>query len=908
MDGFPGLRRIFRLPASASRVGEDVDAELAFHVEERVRELVAAGRTEEEARAEALAGFSDLDATRAELRRLDRERVGAERRAEWWRALAQDARHALRGLRKRPGLALVVALTLGIGVGANATMFGILDRVLLEPPPHIANPERVRRIYFKVRFGGEEYTQQRTSYPDYEAVRDGARGFEALAASSRGSLSLGSGTSAEKLTDVEATANYFEVLGTKPVLGRFFTAAEAGPQAARRVAVLSWGLWQRRFGGANDALGQQIRLNGDPYTVIGVAPRGFTGPDLERVDLWIPLGTATIAIEEWSHSRNWYWLSIIGRLKPGVDPGVAEAQATAAYRAGRAAWREEQVAAGKGSDGAFGPGKILLGPVLETRGPEAPPEAKIAAWLGGVSLVVLLIACANVANLLLAHAISRRREIAVRLALGVGRRRLVTQLLTESLVLAAAGGAAGLALTWWGAAALRRLLLLDVAWEGAPVDGPVLLFALGAVLFTGIVTGLVPALQASSPDLSAALKSGVREGTHRRSRTRTALLVTQAALCTLLLVGAGLFVRSLHRVTSQDLGMDLDHVLVAWVNPGASLQRDPADQDAFYLAARERLAAVPGVTRTAIGRTIPFRSSYGAHLSVEGRDSLPRFDDAGPYVYSVSPGYLATVGTRVLRGRPFNAGDVKGSARVAIVGETFARTVWPGQDPIGKCVRIGEPPQPCTTVVGVAADIHREEMEPKKTGIYYVPFTQAPDWLGPRAVFLRTATPAAGLALPVRQALESVRPGLPYADVHTLADLVAPGIRPWRLGATMFTIFGAMALLLAAVGLYSVLAYAVTQRRHEFGVRVALGAGAGAVVRLVVGEGARVALAGVAIGAAAALLAGKALAPLLFQTSPRDPLVFGGVALTLLAVAVAASALPAWSAARTDPLRTLKAE
>jgi putative ABC transport system permease protein len=900
MSGIPGLRRFFRLPSSESTVDRDVAEELSFHIEARVEELVGGGVGEELARAQAAREFGDVVAARAELAALDRRTLRRRRRAGVFDALGQDLRYALRVVRRQPGFALAVIVTLGLGIGANAAMFGITDRLLLRAPPHIVDAERVQRVFFRQTFSwAGEVTQPSTGYVDYATLRDELSGVESVAAWFPTRASLGRGQEAEEVRRLLATPSFFTALGVRPHLGRFYTDGDEDA-----VVVLSHGFWQRHFGGASAALGRTARIGNATYTVIGVAPQGFTGVDLDPVDVWVPFTTAgaEIAGDTWSSmsSRNIRWLRTLVRLRPGVDPSAVEEHARALMA---------DVSPGFGSNTTA---RVVLGPVVAARGPAVGAgmeqrSAHIALWLSGVSAVVLLIACANVANLLLARAMRRRREIGVRLALGVGRGRLASQMLVETLVLAVAGGALGLVLAHWGGAAARALLLPEVAWEGSPVDLRVLAVTAALVVLAAVLAGLAPAVHALRGSLAHTFRSSVRSGTYDRSRLRTSLLVAQATLCVVLLAGAGLFVRSLYNVRGMDMGFDAERVIALyWDHSAMDLAREERLQ--LYDDARERVKRLPQVADAAVAMTVPFWSSISTSLRVPGVDSIPVPRDGGPYYNAVTPEFFAVLGTRIVRGRGFTANDVDGAGRVAVVSETMARLVWPGEDALGRCMHVGADDAPCTEVIGIAQDARRQTIEGGPVMQYYLPLAQRQTQASLRALFIRVHDDAGSALLPIRAAVQSLAPELPYPQMQPLQDLVDPQIRPWRLGAMMFTVFGILAVLLAAIGLYGVIAYDVAQRTQEIGVRVALGAGTRQVTVLVLAAAVRVVAIGIPLGLLAALFAGDRLEPLLFRVSPRDPATFAAVSLLLVAVACIAALVPARRALRIDPATALREE
>ena len=906
MIRWPGVRRVFRLGRAAD-VEREVEDELRFHLDLEVRELTERGLSPAEARREAERRFGNVASTHRRLVALDRQRVATERRADWWRALAQDLRYAARGLRLRPGFAAGVVLTLGLGIGANATMFGIVDRLLLRPPAYLAHPSRVHRVWFLRTFEGQEFPNTHTGYRRYLDLKQMTTSFDIVAAYLDPSLAVGTGEASQELHVLGVTASYWRLFEMRPAIGRFFTADEDREPTGTPVAVLGYDFWHTRFGGRRDALDSTLRIGERDYAVIGVAPRGFMGTSMGNAAAILPI-TAAVAETGTPPDRlrkyTWQWPEVFVRRREGVSIAAATADLTLAYQRSYAQQRLE-VPTSTPSE-TLRPHAVAAS-VLRDRGPGGSAEAKVALWLVGVAAIVLIIACANVGNLLLARAFGRRREIAVRLALGISRSRLLAQLLAESVLLAVLGGAAGLAIAQWGGGILRGTLIPDVDWTDTLADPRVLVFGAAAALAAGLLAGLAPALHAGRSDVATALKAGVREGTYHRSRTRTALLVVQGALSVVLLVGAGLFLKSFHSVRGLRLGYDADRLL--WVNPimrSVQLPEGPA------AALRDRLAEqalrVPGVRGSSRALSVPFWQSWGWNIVVPGLDTAYTNHIGGGDILlqAASPGYFATMGTRLLSGRGISPRDRDGAAPVVVVSRSLATALWKGADPLGHCVKIGADTAPCRAVVGVAEDIVRSDFrdDPKLT--YYLPIAQWRPGLG--GLFVRTAGAASAQLEEVRRTLQREMPGDAYVTVQPLADIVAPNMRQWELGATMFTIFGALALLVAAVGLYSVTAYGVVQRTHELGVRVALGAQAGDVVRLVLGEGLRLAAVALVLGTAGAAVAGRFVAPLLFQTSPRDPVILAAVAAVLLGTSVAASALPALRAARVDPNLALRDE
>jgi predicted permease len=655
-------------------------------------------------------------------------------------------------------------------------------------------------------------------------------------------------------------------------------------------------------------LGRTLQVGNESYQVVGVAPRGFTGVELTPVDVWLPITSAGgMGMDfEWWNARNNVWLHSLAHLRPGFSVAQAAQQASIAYRTG-------EEAAGNlagGQHGGARADRVVLHSVVPGVARWGDPTAKVSALLAGVSAFVLLIACANVANLLLARAIGRRREIAVRVALGIGRGRLVGQLLAESLVLALLGSLAALAIVHVGGRILGSLLLGDAAWEGSPVDGRVLAFTAVAAVVTGALTGLVPALQSSAPDLTTALKQGAREGATHRSRTRVALLVVQAAVSVVLLVGMGLFVRSLRNVNAIRIGLEPDRVVVASVDLASVGYTEPRIAE-YFRRLEDRVAATPGIEAASVATTIPFSgSSYSMRVIVPGLDSLPRTADGGPYFFGVGDRYFDVMGTRLLRGRVFTAADRSSRARVVVVNETLARLYWPGAEALGQCMRIGADTAPCSQVVGVVENARRQRVLGEPPSIqYFVPIESLDDgFLGARVLVARTAGDAAQAVGTVRREMLAADPDLPYAHVRPMRAMLESELRPWELGSTMFAVFGALALVLATVGLYSVISYGVNQRTHEMGVRIALGARTSHVLGLIVGQGVRVAAIGIAVGIAAAVALSPIARPLLVGVSPTSVPVMASVCVIVLAVAMVASWAPARRATRVDPMTALRNE
>lgn len=884
----------------------DVDAEMRFHLEARAEELVASGLSTEAARARALADFGDLASVRAELVAIDARLAERRTRAEWWDGVQVDLRHVMRGLARSPGFTVMVAATLALGIGANAVVFSLLDRLFLRVPSGVeraAGLRLLRDTQTNPR-SPRVFTRGVFNYPEFLDVSNVAPAGVTLAAYTDDQVRLGGAIGSASTTATYVVGDYFGVLGVRPAVGRFFAPDEQRPAGLTPVAVLSHRLWVKRFASRRDVLGDTLQIGAHRFVVIGIAPEGFTGLALDAAELWLPYNT----IDEWGgwfgrpadwyENRNTFSLHVVSRLPPDVAGPDLAALATRALAAD----------ADRNGSG----GRASLSALQGAPDPEFhEAEFSISRRLAGVAAIILLIACANVTNLLLIRALSRQRETAVRLALGVSRLRLAGQFVLEAVALALIGGAAALLLTWWAGSLLRHLLLPDVQWSGGAVGARVLLFAVGTTLVSGVAAGLVPALQARRPRLTDALKSGARAGRLARSRTRTALLIVQAALSVVLLAGAGLFVQSLRRVRAIDLGYDSDRLLFASAAP---LEDDTAQASRIPRLLPDvaaRLAHLSGVERVAISTLAPMRGFSIVKVFTQGSDSAVTGGPFGmPTLSAVSPGYLTTVGIRLLSGRGFRASDRAGAEPVMVVNRTMADLFWPGGNALGSCVMLEKPGTPCRRIVGIAADAHVGSVIEDPAPAYYLPLAQAPaPFARPGAIVLR-ARPEDVPAVSAAVSRELARGfGFPAAPtVRGMSAALEHQYRQWQVGAWLFTAAGLLALLVAAVGVYSTIACVVSQRRHEIGVRLALGARGSHVARVVIAGGVGIVVAGVAIGVVAALALGKLVASLLYGVTPHDPAVLASVAVLLVLVAIAACLAPAWRAAHVDPMRSLRSE
>jgi len=828
-------------------------------------------------------------------------------RAPWWESFVQDLRYAARGLRAKPGFTIAVVLTLGLGIGANAAMFSIVDRLLFRAPPMLRDAATTHRVYTATTYRGKEFTSSSIAYGRYKDFIRATTSFSRFAQFTSRDIAVGAGTDAREMRVGSVSASFFDFFDAPPVIGRYFTPAEDSTPSGTPVVVLSYSYWQTEFGGRRDAIGATVRVGPLVYTVIGVSPAGFAGlwPDQPPV-AYIPISSFAdtqgfkMAGQNWWSTYNWTWSNTLAQRKPGVSIAAATADLSNAYLR---SYQGEIAGHARATPVDIAKPHALVGSILSERGPNESSLAKVATWISGVALIVLLIACANVANLLLARALNRRREIAVRLALGVSRRRLLSQLLTESILLAALGGAAGLAIAQIGGALLRTAFLPKAVAKSVVSDPRTLLFAALAALAAGVLTGLAPAFQLRSVNLTSDLKTGAREGTFHRSKLRVGLLLMQGALSVVLLVGAGLFVRSLNNVRSIRMGYDIDPILLVNLN-----MRGVALDSAGNILLRQKLLAatksIPEIEIASLQTSVPFWSTWSEDLHVAGIDSVRKLGEFD--LNGVSPEYFATLGTRIVRGRGITEADVATAPGAMVVSAAMAKRIWPSADAIGQCVKMGSDTMPCIYVVGIAEDIKSQKLDADDAYYYYLSHAQFhPDQGG---IFVRTRGAGPKTSETIRRALQKEMPGASYVTITPFADIVGSQTKSWELGAGMFLAFGLLALTLAAIGLFSVISYNVAQRTHELGVRVALGAQMGDLIRLVVSEGVKLGAIGVGIGAAVALASGRWIAPLLFKESPRDPVIFGVVAAVLLSVTVVASFIPARRAARVDPNRALRSD
>lgn len=896
------IRRLFRI----RRFERDIAEELRFHFDRTVEELMQSGRPRDEAEREGRRRFGTEWWYRRELMRIDRGAAARQWLADRLRGARDAALQVLGAVRRSPGLSAAIVAALALGIGVNGTMFRIVDRLWLSPPAHIEAPDEVVRVLVDrfESYSGRRHATPALSYPDYEDLRS-ARGFADIAASTTTELTLGHGEAAERLTAVVATGGYFRMLGVRPAIGRFFDEADDIAGVAP-VIVLSYGYWQRAFGGSTAVLGQTIDVGRGRYQIIGVAPRHFTGVDLSRVDMWLPLhpaGAAGLVISDAFFTqaltaRPMLWLGAQARIAPGATSVAAAAEATALHRGGRA----ERIAAGRYDAEA----EVVLAPMIAARGPLARPETDVAGWLAVVALLVLLIACVNVANLLLARVVRQRHEIGIRLALGVPRVRLVGQLLLEGLLLSLAGGALALGIAHLAAPALGTKLLPDVDWSATALGSRAILVTAVLAALAGLLSGLPPAIQAARRTVVDALRTSAAGGVARSTaRVRGVLVLAQATMSVLLLVGAALFLRSLEHLRNADLGFEPRDVFVAFPT-FAQGSITAAERAAYLRDALERLERVPSIDVAGLSDTSPFTNIIYDQASVPGRDFTDTPNGGQANLHTVSPGYFDALGLRVTEGRSFGARDRDGAPAVAVINRTLARAGWPGGSALGGCVEVRET---CLTVIGVVENPSLTSLEPTERFQVWMPAAQhSLATQGRVLVRASGGRSAAHVKDAIRRELIAMDPRVRFVEVRSIREIMSPSTRSWELGATVFSAFGALAVLLAALGLYSVLAFDVAQRMRELGVRAALGATRARLMGDVIARGLRVTTIGVGIGLMLAWLLAPRLADLLFGVSPRDLISYGGAAIALLLVALVASAVPARTAIRADPVRALRSE
>ncbi|MFL6207313.1 MAG: ABC transporter permease [Pyrinomonadaceae bacterium] len=802
----------------------------------------------------------------------------------------QDLRYGVRMLLKHPGFTVIAVLALALGIGANSAIFSVVNTVLLRPLP-FPEPERLVRLGEGTR--GARPERGVFSFPDYKDVQAQAQTLEAVAGyqGSGGVLTTTDGAEPERVRGANVSADYFKVLGVQPELGRVFTRAEDQPNAT--VIVISHGLWQRRFGANPQIIGQQLKLGSSSLTVVGVMPAGFEFPfRAQHQDFWEPINDRPTPEREQRDART---LEVIARLKPGVTVEQAHAELETISR------RFEQQYPAANTN-------IAIAPVALHDDLTGDVRPALFILLGAVGLV-LLIACANVANLLLARATARQKEIAIRTALGASRLRIVRQLLVESLLLALAGGGLGLLLAMWGVDLLVAASPADIPRvQQVGLDARVLAFTLALSALTGIAFGLVPALHASKPDLNDALKDGSRGSTEslRRNRVRSLLVVAEVALSLMLLIGAGLLLKSFMRLLQTDAGFDAGHVLTFDIPLSRQRYDTPAKQADFFHRLIERAQTLPSIETAGVVNILPLSElDESISFQIAGRPPAPPGAvPEGNYTVA-SPGYFAALKLALRAGRLFNAQDNAQAPPVALVSEALVRRYFAGENPIGQRLKLDSEDQP-REIVGVVGDVRRAALETEAQPEYYLPYEQAPERR--MNLVVRTTGDAAAMTATVRGAVKELDKDQLIWQTRTLEELRSASVASRRFNMMLLGLFAVVALLLAVLGIYGVMAYSVTRRTHEIGVRIALGAQGRDVLKLIIGQGMTLAVIGVGLGLLGALAITRTMASLLYGVSATDPAIFAGLALLLAFVALVACYVPARRATKVDPMVALRYE
>jgi putative ABC transport system permease protein len=882
-------RKFFRLPWRTKRqIRADLETELSFHLDMRVDALIALGLSPDAARAQAMREFGDIDDARRYIGAVDFDTETAQRRSEYMRDLWQDITYAARKLRATPAFTVAAIVTLALGIGATTAIFSVVDRVLLQPPP-FANPDHLVRIRFSQQGHGDAGTPM--DIVDYPSQAKDFVGFSVMDGWTANVVRETG--DAERVPGVRVGANFFDLLRVKPLLGRFFREGE-DRAGAPDVVVLSEQLWRRVFGANEGVIGKTVRISSRPFTIIGVAPAGERYPF--TVELWAPRSFTAQELSD--ESRGARWLAVMARVKDGVSVEAANNEVR------------------------------LISESMEHRFPEPYRERRARVMsiqeftvgdlrkplyvILAAVVLVLLIACANVTNLLLVRASSRETEMAIRSALGAGRGRLVRQLMTESVMLAAVGAAVGI-----GLAKLGMTVLLGHVPPGlvlvneASIDGRTLALTTVVAVLSGLIFGSLPALQVAGSGVATTLRAGGRgaHGKSTASRAKRAIVVAELALAVTLLSGAGLLLRSFNRLMSVDPGFRPEAVLSMKVSlPQSSY--DSTSERNFVRQVMERASALPGVTSAAIGNFVPLDgATYDFTFTIRGRPALRPSDEPDAQIRQVTPNYFVALGEPVLRGRAIQASDVPGAPSVYVVNQAFVKRHFPNESPIGQFIKLGwggDPNEPYGEIVGVVGDVRGSGLADEPIPTVYASLAQYP--FSNLTILVRTNAPPASLTAPLRAIVRDLDHEVPVFSVQTMQERVASSVGRERFYTTLVAIFAAVALVLAAVGLYGVIAYAVSQRTHELGVRVALGATSQRISAMVIREGLALTAVGAGLGIVAALGAGSVVASLLFGVTPRDPITLGGVVVVLAAVAMLASWLPARRAARVDPLVAMRGE
>lgn len=882
---------------SPSDLEGEVDDELAFHMEMRQRELEADGMEPEEARRRVLRDFGDVDETRRRYVSRRGRDAWRHRTAGWMAGVVQDLRFGARGLRHRPVFAATAIVVLALGIGAPTTVFTLVDTIFFQRPEHVQEPHRLVRVFRSLEPGVAGGTLQ---HADYQYYRERATTLAGLAGyGGEGVVSYRVGSSPPgQLQLLHVSDNYFDVLGVPLVLGRGFSPQESQVPGRDAVAVVSEGFWTRALGGGVDALGSELVLNGIPFTVVGVAPEGFGGisPVEATPEVWVPLAMLGALNRIPADDAAWWerhpqylsrWVDVVGRVADGVTLEAAEANLVALADALEHAHKGPQES-------------VVVRRQFLYRPNQENALADLSRVLLGVVTLVLLVAAANVAVLLLSRATTRHREIGIRTAIGAGRGRIVRQLLTEAVLLGGIGGALGIGLAFLLSGAAGSFLPLPFHVDFQP-DPQVLAAAAGLTLLTSVLVGLAPALHSAGRDLGAMVDD--RSSSTRGTGARNALVVSQIALSLVLVAGALLFTRSFQAASSEDLGFDPESVLVAQFDL-QSLGYDPQRGAAFLDEAMGSLQTLPSVGSVSVTDRIPFGGDWSTEIPApEGSTPNAPDDRIVIGLNAVAPDYFEVMGIEMVAGRVLGPEDRADTEPVMVINETLAELLWPGLDPLGRIVPEFSRPY---RVVGVARDGTYYELGEDPWTQAYLPVSQSYQSTG--YFLVRSAGDAAGLSQPVQRALRELDPELAFGTVTTLEALVDEELARYEVSAVLVGLFGLIALLLATAGLYGVVAFTVSRRTREIGIRMALGADRSSVARGVLASGLRLAGLGIVLGLGGALALRGFTATLLYRVEPTDPLPLAMSCLALLAVTAAASWVPAQRATRVDPVSAIRAE
>ena len=887
--------RIAELGLPPVREAEIVE-EFSQHLTDEYEAAINRGASEEEARHAVFEELNASDFLSRELKRVERRApanaVVPGREGNLFADIGQDLRYGLRTLIKNPGFTIVAVIALALGIGANSAIFSVVNAVLLRPLPY-KNPDQLVVIWENAtHLGFPKDTPSPANFLDW---RQQSSLFEGMAAFAERSFNLTGVGEPERLDGRRVSANLFEMLGVKPIVGRTFVPQEDQP--GTKVVLLNESLWKRRFGGDPAVVGRAVNLNGEPYTVVGVLPQTVRLPTSGnwRDQVWVPLAFPS----EEAASRGAHYLEVIARMKPGMT--LPKAQAEMDTIAARLAQQYPDFNARRGA---------VVTPLHEEI--VGKMKSPLLILLGAVAFV-LLIACANVANLLLARAAVRQKEIALRLALGANRARLTKQLLVESVLLSLVGGLVGLGLAYFGLNVLTRFIPQDVAQaDTITIDAKVLLFTLAVAVVTGLIFGLAPATQASHFNLNETLKEGGRDSGAgvRGKRLRNSLVIAEVATSFILLVGAGLLINSFVHLRTLDPGFRADHLLALNVDLSEVKYPDTQRRTAFFEEVTRRVRTLPGVQSVAVAGNLPFTYNGDSTLiAVEGIPDPP-IDQWPDVIYrTVGPGYLATMGIPLVRGRDFNDQDTLDTTPVVVISEKTAKRYWPNEDPIGKRLKTGATASdvPWRTVIGVVKDVRQNDFiaEPKMQ--MYFSYRQVKDLVA-NALVVRTSVDPLSLATSVRNTIWAVDKDQPVANIDSMEHIVAGAVARQRFSMLLLAIFAGLALVLAAVGIYGVMSYSVAQQTREIGIRIALGAQRGDVLRMTVKEGLKLVGVGLLIGLISAFVLTRVMESLLFGISATDPVTFGIICVVLLIVATLASYIPALRAATVDPMVALRAQ